>query len=381
MDGEQAIFDCVGQALERTIKIRRSGVDEEVVIEAFWNQTPAADQGIAQDQRGVIPYKAVPQRRRVDCDYGEEKNSYGKTSFHAALRPALLPACSIKQATRCPGCSGERTAENSEWTFSRGCTSKWGMITAKRGCILLGLWLLVSNAHADGVPPECTQLIVAVAPDWNSMHGQMQLFERTAAGSDWTKTGPPFPVLFGKNGTAWGSGLAGQNEPGLRKKERDGRAPAGVFRIGRIYTYDARLPNGSDFPFHQVTTADAWVDDMNSPDYNRFVTIDNPAQPPPWFEKQKMRHNDFAYRWLVEIRHNSDPPMPGNGSAIFFHIRRGVNRPTAGCTTMAERDLVHLIRWLRANRHPCYALLPRQNCESLWQTWDLPNPDQLPVPQ
>ena len=246
------------------------------------------------------------------------------------------------------------------------------MIALIRSSIVLGLWLLVSNAHADGVPPDCTQLIVAIAPDWDSMHGQLQLFGRKVAGSNWTADSPRFPVLFGKNGVAWGTGLAGQNEEGLRKKERDGRAPAGVFRIGKIYTYDRELPAGADYPFHQVTTADAWVDDVNSPDYNKFVTIDNPEQPPPWFEKQKMRHNDFAYRWLVEIRHNSDPPVPGHGSAIFFHIRRGVNRPTAGCTTMAEENLVSLIRWLRAARHPCYALLPRKEYEERRQAWDLP---------
>ena len=71
-----------------------------------------------------------------------------------------------------------------------------------------------------------------------------------------------------------------------------------------------------------------------------------------------MRHDDFAYRWLIEVRHNSDPPVAGDGSAIFFHIRRGVTRPTAGCTTMAEDDLVRVMKWLRANRKPCYALLP-----------------------
>jgi L,D-peptidoglycan transpeptidase YkuD (ErfK/YbiS/YcfS/YnhG family) len=242
------------------------------------------------------------------------------------------------------------------------------------------LLLLGSNARADGVPADCTQLIVGLAPTWNSMHGQMELFERSHSGA-WMPVSTAFSVLFGKNGVAWGSGLAGQNETGLRKKERDGRAPAGVFRIGKIYTYDARLPSGADYPFHQVTLADAWVDDVKSPDYNRFVTIDNLANPPPWFEKQKMRHNDFAYRWLVEIRHNSDPPIPGEGSAIFFHIRRGLNRPTSGCTTMAESDLVRLVAWLRAGRHPCYALLPASEYEKKWRSWDLPPADKLAMGQ
>jgi L,D-peptidoglycan transpeptidase YkuD (ErfK/YbiS/YcfS/YnhG family) len=255
------------------------------------------------------------------------------------------------------------------------------MIARTRWSIGLGLFLLVSNARADGVPSECTQLIVAIAPTWDSMHGKMQFFERSAPGGKWTRIDSAFPVLFGKSGIAWGSGLAGQNQPGLRKRERDGRAPAGVFRIGKIYTYDAQLPAGADYPFHQVTASDAWVDDVNSPNYNRFVAIDDPSRPPPWFEKQKMRHNDFAYRWLVEIRHTSDPPVPGEGSAIFFHIRRGTNRPTAGCTTMAEKDLVNLIRWLRAPRHPCYALLTANEYDRNWQAWDLPNPDQLAAAQ
>jgi L,D-peptidoglycan transpeptidase YkuD (ErfK/YbiS/YcfS/YnhG family) len=239
-----------------------------------------------------------------------------------------------------------------------------------RFCALL---LLLSSAYAAGVPADCTQLIVGRAPDWNSMRGQMQLFERKP-GAKWEAVAPPVPVLFGRQGLAWGSGLAGQNESGLRKVERDGRAPAGVFKIGKIYTYDAQLPAGADFPFHQVTTADAWIDDVKHPEYNRFVRIPDPANPPAWFAKQKMRHNDFAYRWLVEVRHNSDPPVAGAGSAIFFHIRRGVSRPSAGCTTMAETDLVKMITWLRASRNPCYVLLPAAEYDKKWQKWNLPAP-------
>ena len=165
------------------------------------------------------------------------------------------------------------------------------------------------------------------------MHGRLQGFERTPGGA-WKATFGPIPVLFGKNGLAWGRGVEGTEEAGTHKTERDGRAPAGVFDIGKVYTYDPALPAGSDYPFHQVTTADAWVDDPKLPNYNKFVTIPDPAHPPDWFEKMKMRHGDFAYRWLVEIRHNADQPEPGAGSAIFFHIRRGENRPTSGCTTI-----------------------------------------------
>ncbi len=54
------------------------------------------------------------------------------------------------------------------------------------------------------------------------------------------------------------------------------------------------------------------------PDYNQHVTIPDPQHPPAWFDKMKMRHGDFAYRWLVEIRHNSDPIEPGRGQRDLF---------------------------------------------------------------
>ena len=244
-----------------------------------------------------------------------------------------------------------------------------------RGVFCGALISLVSNVRADGVPDDCLQLILGLAPDWNSMHGKAQLFERPRGGN-WAAVTAPFPVLFGKSGLAWGSGLAGQNEAGLRKKERDGRAPAGVFRVGEVFGYDPNLPPGADYPYRQVSEADVWSDDPRSPNYNRHVVID-PKNPPDNYTHEKMRSGDFAYHWLIEIRHNSDPPMPGAGSAIFFHIRRGINHPTTGCTTMAEPDLVKIVTWLRVACHPCYALLPLAEYEKKCRAWDLPPPDRV----
>jgi L,D-peptidoglycan transpeptidase YkuD (ErfK/YbiS/YcfS/YnhG family) len=244
-----------------------------------------------------------------------------------------------------------------------------------RGILFCALLIVMAgSAGADGVPADCSQLIVAIAPDWNSMRGKLQLFERHRGG-EWTTTTATVPVLFGKNGLAWGSGLAGQDEPGLHKKERDGRAPAGVFAIGKVFGYDAKLPANGDYPYHQVTEADVWSDDPRSSNYNRHIVID-PKNPPDNYTHEKMRSGDFAYHWLVEIRHNSDPPVPGAGSAIFFHIRRGVNRATTGCTTMAEPDLVKMIVWMRSSRHPCYVLLPADEYGKKWRGLNLPPPEK-----
>lgn len=241
-----------------------------------------------------------------------------------------------------------------------------------RAFIILILCALGVTARAGGcLDPGVGQLIVGVAPGWNSAAGKILCLERS--GDAWKPALGPIPVLFGKNGLAWGRGVLGQDEPGRHKVEKDARAPAGLFRIGKIYTYDRALPKGADYPFHTVTEADAWVDNPALPHYNRFLTVDL-THPPAWFESQKMRHGDFAYRWLVEVRHNADPPVPGRGSAIFFHIRRGPSRPTWGCTSMAEGDLVSVIRWLREEKRPHYALLPWAQYEKKWQAWGLPSP-------
>ncbi len=242
-----------------------------------------------------------------------------------------------------------------------------------RALISVAALLSAPLGFAAGVPDDCTQLLVGIAPSWNSPRGTLQRFERNAGGS-WKPVDQPVPVLYGKSGLAWGTGVAGQDEPGLRKKERDGRAPAGIFRIGKVYTYDAQLPPGSDYPFRQVTEGDLWSDDPRSPNYNRHVVID-PKNPPDNYSHEKMRSADFAYHWLIEIRHNSDPPVPGAGSAIFFHTRRGVDRPTAGCTTMARENLIRVVQWLRAPRHPCYVLLPASEYAAKATAWGLPPRD------
>lgn len=218
---------------------------------------------------------------------------------------------------------------------------------------------------------EVRQLVIGISQNWEANTGKLQRFEQRSGGG-WERVGAPIQVLFGRNGLAWGRGLH-EHQSGIQKQERDKRAPAGMFKIGKIYTPDAQLPEGASYPFLQIGPGDAWIDDPASPLYNQHVRVD-PRTPPAWFEKQKMRPHDPAYRWLVEIRHNAEKPMPRAGSAIFFHIRRGPTRPSAGCTTMAEGDLVELIRWLRADADPVYVLLPAEEYRRKWKAWGLPEP-------
>ena len=227
------------------------------------------------------------------------------------------------------------------------------------------------------VPAACGQLIVSVADGWNSTKGRLMVFERASPRAPWAPVLPKsIPVLFGKNGLAWGNGAlpVPHGQAGVpSKREKDGRAPAGLFRVGRLFGETTRPPAGVQNPYYQITARDCWIDDVTHPAYNRHVVVDLKA-PPPWYQKQRMRLGDFAYEWLLEIRHNADPPVPGHGSAIFFHIRRGPSTPTHGCTTMARPDLLALLQRLRPGLQPHYLLLPKSEYAARIAPWGLPAP-------
>jgi L,D-peptidoglycan transpeptidase YkuD (ErfK/YbiS/YcfS/YnhG family) len=244
---------------------------------------------------------------------------------------------------------------------------------------LLGILFLAclpaSAQNGPRVPEAARQLVVTVADGWNTHRASLYQFSRSNAKSAWQIAGEqPTPVLLGKNGMAWGRGLlpVPHGENGIpTKQERDGRAPAGCFKIGMVFGYAPAALAGMRLPYYQVTARDCWIDDVNHPAYNRHVTV-KLDDPPPWYDKQRMRLGDFAYEWLLEIRHNSDPPVAGAGSAIFFHIRRGQDSPTAGCTTMAKANLVKFLTWLQPEAQPVYVLLPRQEYNARIKLWGLP---------
>ena len=167
---------------------------------------------------------------------------------------------------------------------------------------------------------------------------------------------PPSAVLFGKNGLVWGRGVFGTDEPGTHKQEHDGRAPAGVFRIGTIYTYDSALPEGAKYPFHTVNAADAWVDDITSPDYNQHVAMfrSDPANPPPVVREAE----NAAWRICLSVARGNLSQLRPAGAQwrqryLLPHSPRPLPaKPPAAPLSWPKEDLVKLIRFLRADKHP-----------------------------
>jgi L,D-peptidoglycan transpeptidase YkuD (ErfK/YbiS/YcfS/YnhG family) len=222
---------------------------------------------------------------------------------------------------------------------------------------------------------DAKQMVVCIAPDAASSKGMLQLFHRDDSGA-WQADGKPWAVLFGRHGLAWGRGLHPE-QPGPQKVVNDGRNPAGLFKIGQVYGYAPKLPEGAkDWPYHQVTDRDAWIDDPKLTDlgYNHLYTLPVGAPFPAWWDKERMHLGDFAYEWLVLIEHNYDDPSPQAGNEIYFHIRRGEHYRTAGCTTMDRDHLQKLVKWLDPTANPMLAEMTRADYARVWKEWHLPPP-------
>lgn len=206
-------------------------------------------------------------------------------------------------------------------------------------------------------------------------HGEMWLFEKEPASGQWVRQAGPWPVLLGKRGLAWGRGLHERQE-GLQKTEGDDKTPAGRFRIGAAMGPAATLPPGAkEWPYQQITAEDAWIEDPRLPHYNRLVRVkQNPK--PAWFEKQRMDPTDPAYKWEIIIEHNYPKPVPWKGSAIFFHLRRGPDVPSAGCVTMAEPDIERFLLWLDPAKKPQVVILAWKDYMRLKRDWNLPDVGQ-----
>jgi len=241
----------------------------------------------------------------------------------------------------------------------------------QRFLLALLLVLPALPAGAFELPRRSAQVVVGIADSWDSSKATLQRYERTRSG--WRAVGKPVPARLGREGLAWGLGLHPVPAGARGKVEGDWRAPAGVFRIGGVWGYEAKINKHPKLYYRRVTPRDLWIEDPKSASYNRNVVLDHdPAT--AWEKKQQMRQNDPAHALKLFIAHNAPPKVvPGRGSSIFFHIwRGGGSKPTAGCTSMDKGNLRTLIAWLDPGQQPLYVLLPRSEYLRYQKSWKLP---------
>lgn len=221
---------------------------------------------------------------------------------------------------------------------------------------------------------QIRQMILVVADNWNQT--QARLFLCAGTKGKWQVLNS-YPAVCGKNGMAWGIGLYPADTlstlPQPVKKEGDGKSPAGIFRFGTCMGYEPRLAVNSKWPYQPLNAAMQGVDDPNSRYYNQIIDTAKllPAITIDWQSHEKMRRSDDLYKWLLVIEHNPRN-LPGYGSLIFMHIWENQTKGTAGCTALAESNLLEILEWLDPDHNPVLVQLPRTIYNQKLAEWGLP---------
>jgi L,D-peptidoglycan transpeptidase YkuD (ErfK/YbiS/YcfS/YnhG family) len=163
--------------------------------------------------------------------------------------------------------------------------------------------------------------------------------------SAWQKQGSSWHRVYFVSAVIGRNGLAAFGA----KKEGDGKTPSGIFPLGPAFGYASSMNTG--LLYRQATDSDFWVDDVRSLQYNQWVSGIPAANS---FERMKRRDN--LYQYGIVIGYNIHPVMPGAGSAIFMHVWRGYNSPTAGCVALNQRYLRKILHWLDQQYQPVIIL-------------------------
>ena len=161
-------------------------------------------------------------------------------------------------------------------------------------------------------------------------------------------------IAFDKKGKSWipvfdvidaGIGRKGFAAPG-EKREGDNRSPTGFFRLGQLFGYDNCAE--TQMPYQQTGDEDKWIDDPDSPDYNKYIKGNTTAKS---FENLKISSDE--YKLCMVIEYNTHPVIRGMGSAIFLHLSYGNSpNPSSGCVVITPQNMEKLLKWMVPEAKP-----------------------------
>jgi L,D-peptidoglycan transpeptidase YkuD (ErfK/YbiS/YcfS/YnhG family) len=132
--------------------------------------------------------------------------------------------------------------------------------------------------------------------------------------------------------------VLGRSGVRANKFEGDGATPRGHFRLLRLWWRADRFRRPSTLlPARRITPAIAWCEDPGDRRYNR------PFRRSAAESGDRLWRDDSLYDLVIEIDHNTRPRKARRGSAVFVHIARPQDSPTAGCVALRAADLRRLL--------------------------------------
>ncbi len=201
------------------------------------------------------------------------------------------------------------------------------------------------------------ELIVVTTPNWNANSGELRVFVKDSR-AKWQEKFKS-PVFVGRNGLAWGIGLH-KKQNGIIKKEGDGRALAGIFKLNYAFGYQKERIS---YPYRVMNKFDRCIDDIKSKNYNKIIDSRKAPNDYKSFENMVLRKN--YYKLGIVVNHNgfAKIPIKGDGSCIFIHIK---TKATAGCTALPdEKSILKLLKLLKKEDNPLLVQAPKNEINNL----------------
>lgn len=214
---------------------------------------------------------------------------------------------------------------------------------------------------------QTQQLIVVTSDDWSTTQGRLSFYELNAE-NKWKPVLKDIAVMLGRTGMAWGAGLHPTSlNTGTLKQEGDGKSPAGIFKLTRLFGY-GEMESRMDYV--QADSTLYCVDDVNSAYYNQLVNTRNIDK--AWSSAEDMRRTDHQYKFGVVVAYNTEGVKKGAGSCIFLHIWRSPTNSTSGCTSMTESNLLTIMHALDKKKNPVLVQMPNKEYNQLKKIYTLP---------
>jgi L,D-peptidoglycan transpeptidase YkuD (ErfK/YbiS/YcfS/YnhG family) len=130
----------------------------------------------------------------------------------------------------------------------------------------------------------------------------------------------------------------GRSGIGSRKREGDGKTPAGRFGlVAALYRPDRLLRPTTGLPIMPIRADMGWCDDPADPHYNREIRLPFAAG------HEEMWRDDHVYDLVVILDYNLERPIRGAGSAIFLHLAKPDFTPTEGCVAVTLPTMRRLL--------------------------------------
>ena len=122
------------------------------------------------------------------------------------------------------------------------------------------------------------------------------------------------------------------------KKEGDGCTPVGTFYIENVYYRADKIRTlETNINKVRINKIDGWCDDPTQKEYNQLIRF------PYNFSAEELYRDDSLYNIVCVLNYNTNPIIPGLGSAIFIHVANDEYASTEGCIALKQEDLTFLL--------------------------------------